>query len=65
MPPNSTESQSHIIQFEQVSDYHLGSKLLKPLRAVIFAMGQRPHRMSSLQQPLHRISARGAGRTRH
>src|SRR5262245_16223534 len=29
-PPNSTQSQSHIIQFEQVSDYHLGSELLKP-----------------------------------
>jgi hypothetical protein len=32
---------------------------LKPLRPVIFAMGQRPHRMSSLQQPLDRVTARG------
>ena len=35
MPPNSTESQSHIIQFEQVSDYHLDSKLLKPCMAYL------------------------------
>jgi hypothetical protein len=37
----------------------------QPFRAVIFAMGQRPHRMSSLQQPLDHVTARGAGRTRH
>jgi hypothetical protein len=30
---------------------------MKPLRAVIFAMSQRPHRMSSLQQSLDRVSA--------
>src|SRR5882724_1808359 len=62
---SGSHRRAHVVELQEIADKHFCAHLFQPFRAVIFAMGQRPHRMSSLQQPLDRATAGVAGRTRH